>query len=176
MKGETSGEAKSTIRSLIKPLVIIILMLMSLTFFYDYLFHYGKEGDLEITIELITEPIFTNSSFSMEVTLKNIGKTDLRLPPFHPRTKYIFYPNGSLVRYHGEKSEKVVYGNKDLFILPAGKSVERTITFSPDLYDFDVPGTYKISTSYCRFKFDDIVKFSHWEGCEASDYIEFTVI
>lgn len=176
MRGETSGEAKTTIRSLIKPMVIILLAILLLTFTYDYLFQYGKKGRLELTIEPITDPIFTNSSFSMLVTLTNIGKTDLRLPPFYPRTKYIFYPNGSLVRYYGEKSEAVVYGNKDLFILPAGESTKRTLTFSPDLYDFDVPGTYSMSTSYCRFEFNDFVKFSHWEGCKSSKYIEFTVI
>ena len=176
MREETSGEARTTIRSLLKPLVIIFIAILLLSYTHDYLFQYGKEGKLKLTIEPPTGPIFTNSSFSMQVTLTNIGETDIRLPPFHARTKYIFYPNRSQVRFHGEKSKAVVYGNKDLFVLPAGKSVRRTITFSPDLYDFDVPGTYSISTSYCRFKFEDFIKFSHWEGCKSSKYIEFTII
>jgi hypothetical protein len=176
MREETSGEAKSTFRSLLKPLTIILIVILLISFTYDYLFLSGKEGKLELTIEPQNDPIFTNTTFMMHVTLKNVGNFDMRLPPFHPRTKYIIYPNGTLVRFSGEKSKAVTYGNKDLFILSVGKSVKRTLTFSPDLYEFDVPGTYRISTSYCRFTFDDIVKFSHWEGCKASGYIEFQVL
>jgi hypothetical protein len=158
---------------------IILIVVLSLVY---YFFFYGANGEIQMTVEAVEDHIQVNSTFSVRVTITNIGETGVRIiKPELSSDLELRYPNGTLAKTWRTSrwdnlgwEEFPEYHFNDLYVLSPGKSTDFIVTFYSSENNIDIPGNYTIKGYYESYNYSNLI-VSMWKGYIYSDIVTFTV-
>ena len=177
----TQEPSKWSKRRIIFLLTTVIILIVIFSSVYYFLF-YGANGEIQMTVEVVENHIQVNSSFSVKITITNIGETGVRInKPELSSSLELRYPNrtyasGWIGSYYSDLDYCEFPENhySDLIVLSPGKSTHYIVTFFSSENNFDVSGNYTVKGYYESFNYSKLT-VSMWKGYIHSEITTFHI-
>lgn len=136
---------------------------------------WGEEGDLSLTISLDKTSMRLDEEISVNVTLRNIGTTKLRVIDFMMLTLHLKDSNNTKPSWVGPIKDMDMPDNDDLITLSPGELFFKTRSINTHYWDLKPNKTYTVSAHYYISDYEDIT-VPYWKGDLWSNEEIFEVI
>jgi hypothetical protein len=167
------GRTRNLTRIIVGAVVVLVVGLLVCDFAYGPM-SWGRDGDLELTIEVDPGTMPFDGAISCNYTLTNTGDTDLRvLLPSRPWIS-IYETNDTSVRWVGPVTGRGHFTDDDLVTIRAGMSRSWELDISSQRWGLSANETYRV-VGFLTTEGPDGVTLPHWQGELTSNEVTFDV-